>query len=160
MAAIGLSGVSNAAGANRFQTMGTAVGCGQSTCCQPYCKVYWKDSKGCTGDAESAGNCKSTFRGKDDPDDHGVDICDGAGMFFCETGNGRVIFVINTAGEVSAAHVPTPKVCPLTGQCANCQPQDMCGPPKYIGNIGDGGHNCKSLNNKLQASNNKPHRCS
>ena len=158
LAAAGFGGVGQAR-SNYFHTSGTPIGCGTQTCCQPKCTLFWKDSKGCDGIAESAGNCLETFDGKSETDDTGVDICDGAGLFTCKTGKGRVVYVINTAGEVSAAHVPKPDVCTLEGQCAECDNQFFCGPPVYIGKVGDDGHNCKRLNAKLEAADNKPKRC-
>lgn len=157
--AVGFGGACKAGLYNKFMTAGTP-GCGQSTCCEPSCQIYWKDNRGCKGEAESAGNCLMTFSDKEETDDTGVDICDGAGMFLCETGHGRVIYVINTAREVSAAHVPKPKVCTLSGQCAPCDAQDFCGPPVYIGNAASDGHNCKKLNAKLAQAQNHPARCS
>lgn len=81
-----------------------------------------------------------------------MDICDGAGAFFCTTNAGfRVVYVVNRDDEVSAALWPSSyDECTLSGQCSPCGTQASCADPVAIGT--QSSHNCKDFADLLSGS--------
>ena len=135
-----------------INTSGTPSSCGNTSCCIPECILNWTDSEGCDGQASIAGSCSNAFFAADDTSDTGVDICNGAGAFFCATSaGGRAIFVANTENVVSAALFPaTYTECNLGQQCAGCATEGGCEAPVAIGTSTT--HSCSAFNALLASS--------
>ena len=76
-----------------INTQGVPTSCGTASCCIPDCQVSWNDSNGCDGTGSSTGACNNVWNDAQTTRDSGVDICSGAGAFFCYTNGGsRVVF--------------------------------------------------------------------
>lgn len=140
------------ASAISINTAAVPTSCGTNTCCIPSCELNWEDTNGCNGQAETGGACSIAFSPASDTSDTGVDICNGAGAFFCYTDAGvKVVYVANRGNTISAALFPAVyNECTLSGQCAPCQPQGSCQDAVTIGTSAT--HSCSAFDALLTSS--------